>query len=172
MNPNTPPELLWDVIHAPNHARVNDPHHPRMWKKPDLNAGAIQPSAKKVWIVCDHPVLGYWIKKWGHISISSENVTIRDILDGIFKYLRKPLTEEDIEALNTIPGNLDSLDYARTKRAKESLEVDSVVMSSAYRRVDVVGTHRRFAGMRIVIYPDNTWRLHFNLLPGPVPRVV
>lgn len=171
-DPHSPPELLWDIIHPPDFARVRNPHFSHFWEKPDLDADSIQPSVKKVWIDCDHHVLSYWFQKWGHINVTSDSdrVTVRQVLEGIYSYLRTPLTEDDLRELNTVPGNDEGLRIAREKRAKDSYEIDAVVLANGFRRVDVAGSHRRFQGVRIAAYPDHTWKLHFNLLPGSVPR--
>jgi hypothetical protein len=169
-HPNAPPELLWDIIHPPDFARVRDLRFSHFWEKPDLDADSVQPCVKKVWIDCDHGVLSYWFQKWGPIKVASDRVTVRQILEGIYTYLRTPLIEGDLRELNTLPGNDEGLRIARAKRAKDSYEIDAVVLASGFRRVDIAGSHRRFQGMRIVAYPDHTWRLHLNLLPGSVPR--
>lgn len=169
-NPTAPPELQWDVIQPPNTARIHNPQIFQYWEKPDFDADAIQPSVKKVWIDCDHQVLSFWFQRWGPVTLAAEKVTIGQVLQGIYKYLRTPLTEDDLRELNTVPGNNEALHFARAQRANDSPELDAIVLASGFRRVDVVGCHRRFQGMRIVAYPDKSWRLHFNLLPGAVPR--
>jgi len=169
-NPGAPPELMWDVIHPPDFARVINPQESIFWGKPDLDADAVRPAVKKVWIDCDHQVLGFWFHKWGPITVTSDRVTVRDILERIYKYLRTPLTEDDLREVYSLPGNEDGLQMARERRAMDSHEIDAVVLSSGYRRVDVAGSHRRFQGVQMVVYPDHTWRLHFNLLPDTVPQ--
>jgi len=170
-NPTAPPELQWDIVQPPDTARIHNPHLFQFWEKPDSTCDAIQPSAKKIWIDCDHQVLSFWFRKWGPITLSDdEKVTVGQVLEGIYKYLRTPLTEDDLRELDTVPGNNEALHLARALRANESPELDVVVLASGFRRVDVAGSHRRFQGLRIVIHPDKSWRLHFNLLPGGVPR--
>ncbi|CAA7271620.1 unnamed protein product [Cyclocybe aegerita] len=170
-NPDAGPELLWDLIHEPDFARIRDPKHFKRWIKPDFDAEALQPSVKKVWVFSDHPVLAYWMTRWGHITIESDKVTVRDVLQAISDYLHMPLTKEDIHDVSAVPGNREHLRFARAQRAKDSYEVESVVLSSGYKRIDVLGGHRRFKGIHILIFPDETWRMYVGLLPGPVPRV-
>ncbi|KAF8911014.1 hypothetical protein CPB84DRAFT_1763129 [Gymnopilus junonius] len=165
------PYLVWDIIHPPRTACLCDRRYFRKWTMPDLSSVAIQPSVAKVWVTSDHPVLAYWIGIWGPISIQSDEITVKDTLEGIYFYLRTHLTKSDLQHVSSEPGNRKALRYARAKRAKESSEVEAVVLKQEYRRVDVLGGHRQFQGLRIVISPDNTWRLHLGLLPGPVPRL-
>lgn len=163
--------LIWDIIHPPECARLCDRRYFRKWIMPDFDSVAIQPTVGKVWVMSDHPVLAYWMGIWGPISIESSEITVKNILEGIYFYLRTHLTKSDLGHINLIPGNRKALRYARAQRAKESREVEAVVLKQEYRRVDVLGGHRQFQGLRIVISPDNTWQLHLGLLPGPVPRI-
>jgi len=173
-NPSAAPEILWDVIHPPAFARVSsDRQFFKKWRPPDFDTEALQPTGiKKVWILSDHIVLAHWVERWGPIIvISSKSLTIRDILEGIYAYFRTPLTSDDLHHVNSIPDNRRCLSYAHAQRAKDSYEIEAVVISQGYRRVDVVGGHRKFHGLRISILPDQTWRLYMNLTPGTVPRV-
>jgi len=175
--PQTPsalPEIVWDVIHPPDFARVSsDREFFKIWRLPDFDAEAFQPSGvKKLWILSDHPILAHWVERWGPIIIiSPQSLTIRNLLEGIYAYFRTPLTRDDLRHINSIPDNRMCLRYARAQRAKDSYEIEAVVISQGYRRIDVVGSHRRFNGLRISILPDQTWRLYMNLTPGTVPRV-
>ncbi|KAF8965240.1 hypothetical protein BDZ97DRAFT_1812816 [Flammula alnicola] len=173
-NPNDPfagPEILWDLVHPPGYARVRDRSFFKRWKKPELSSDALHPSVEKLWILSDHPVLAYWMGRWGPIVVRSEKITIEDVLQGIYTYLRTPLTREDLREVNSIPGNRKNLRYARDQRAKDSHEIEAVVIAHGYRRVDIVGGHRGFQGMRVAVLPDQTWRLYFGLRPGPIPRI-
>ena len=76
------PYLVWDVIHPPQTARLRDRQYSRRWTMPDLNSVAINPSVRKVWVVSDHPVLSYWMSFWGPISIESDEMSVKDILEG------------------------------------------------------------------------------------------
>lgn len=164
-------DIVWDVIHPPNRARVPDPTFFKRWKAPDISFEALQPTVDKIWILSDHPALAYWMGRWGPVIVRSDKITIGEVLEGIYTYLRKPLTRDDLWEINRVPGNRESLRYARAQRAKDSHEIESVVLAHGYKRVDVVGGHRKFQGLRVVILPDQTWRLYLGLCPGPVPRI-
>ncbi|PPQ71419.1 hypothetical protein CVT24_012237 [Panaeolus cyanescens] len=147
-NPLNPlvPHIAWDVIYPPSHARILDFQNsgPSRFISPALDVEALQPSVKKVWIFTDHQSLSYWMERWGPISITRDAITIADILQGIYDYLRTPLTLEDMQQVTKIPGNRECLRMARAYRAKDSLEVEAVVLAAPYRRIDVIGGHRRF----------------------------
>ncbi|KAF8163392.1 hypothetical protein B0H34DRAFT_695291 [Crassisporium funariophilum] len=166
------PQIIWDIINPPDYAGVrSDPHLHKRWTVPDFDGEAFKPSVKKIWVLSDHPVLAYWIDRWGPITIESAKITIREVLQGIYNYLRVPLTRRDLGQIKSIPGNRDALRSTRAHRARDSYEVESVVLGFGYRRVDVIGGHRRWQGVRIVVLEDNTWRLFLGLLPGPVAKV-
>ncbi|PPQ93269.1 hypothetical protein CVT25_015267 [Psilocybe cyanescens] len=163
------PWIFWDIIHPPEiYARLYDrPFLHRV--APDFKEPAFTTCIRKVRVVSAHPVLSYWINRWGILSIKSENMTIADVLNGIYKYLRELLTPDDIFRINSVPGNQKSLHYALNQRAKDTAEVEAVVIAQGYRRVDVLGGHRRFQGLHMQFPPEGSWQLCLFLLPGPVP---
>lgn len=158
-------------MHPPDSARIYDPSRYKPRIAPDFNAEPFQKTVEGIWVLSDHAVPGYWIERWGPITIEADRITIKDVLQGIYGYLRTPLTEQDLQHVDIMPGNCDTLHLARAYRARDSYEIDAVVFASGFRRVDILGGHRRFQGLRIVILPDGTWMLHLGLLPGTVPRV-
>lgn len=164
------PGLVWDIVHPPEFARIYDPSRYKLRKSPDFNSEPFQKTVKKIWVLSDHAGLGYWIERWGPITIEADKITIKHVLQGIYGYLRTPLTDEDLEHVDIMPGNCDTLHQARAYRARDSYEIDAVVLASGFRRVDILGGDRRFQGLRTVILPDYTWMLHLGLLPGTVPR--
>lgn len=166
------PHIGWDVIYPPSYARIAELQNPGPTRfiPPAFDTEALQPSVKKVWVFTDHQSLSYWMERWGPIAITADAITISDILQGIYDYLRTPLTKDDMQQVNKIPGNREVLQMTRCYRAKDSFEVEAVVLAAPYRRVDIIGGHRRFQGMKIVVMPDKTWRLYFGLLAGTMPR--
>jgi hypothetical protein len=164
------PGLVWDIVHPPEFARIYDPSRYRPPTSPEFHAEPFQKTVDRIWVLSDHAVLGYWIERWGPIVIEADKITIKDVLQGIYAYLRTPLTDDDLQHVDITPGNCDTLHLARAYRARDSYEIDAVVLASAFRRVDILGGHRRFQGLRIVTLPDCTWMLHLGLLPGTVPR--
>ena len=172
INPNAGSELLWDIVLPPERARVRHPNNPAIWTKPVFEAEAVAPCVKRIQLVGQHHSLGYWFSRWGPLEVKSDSVvTVRDVLGMIYTYLRAPLTGEELSYAMSILGNREWLKFSKEQRAKQSEEAESVVLSSGYRRVDLMGGHRRFAGLALVVRPDNTWMLYFSVLPGPAPRV-
>ncbi|KJA27118.1 hypothetical protein HYPSUDRAFT_987934 [Hypholoma sublateritium FD-334 SS-4] len=172
-NPALGAEILWDITQPPEYARVSTRSIFKRYKTPDISLNALEPTVEKAWILTDHSHLAFWMDRWGPIIVRAESVTIGDILQEIYAYLRVSLTREDLGAISRVSGNRKALRFARAQRAKDSYnELEAVVISHGYRRVDVLGGHRKFQGMRVVILPDRTWRLYLGLCPGPVPRMV
>jgi hypothetical protein len=169
-NPLDPsiPTLLWDVIHPPELARIYSGRH--LLLPVDLNAKAVRPMASELYITSDHPVLALWMTIWGPIMVRNPDITLCDVLDAIYKYLREPMKPEEMELLKSVPGNEANIQYAAHQRATDSYDLYSVTMKSGFRRVDVLGGHRMFMGLRPVVFQDNTWKLYLSLRPGPVPR--
>jgi len=109
------------------------------------------------------------MESWGPIMVENPKITIRDILDAIYDYFQKPLTRRDFRRICESPCNAARLTFAAHKRARDSYELRSVGLASGFKRVDALGDHRRFQGLRPVVFQDNTWKLFLGLLPGPVP---
>lgn len=169
-NPLDPsiPTLLWDVIHPPELARIYSGRH--LLLPVDLKAKAVRPMASELYITSDHPVLASWMTTWGPIMVRNSDITLCDVLDAIYTYLQEPLKPQDMERLKSVPGNEANVQYAAHQRATDSYDLYSVTMKSGFRRVDVLGGHRMFMGLRPVVFQDNTWKLYLSLRPGPVPR--
>lgn len=164
------PWIFWDITQPPElSVRLYDrPFLRRV--PPNFEDPAFTARIRKVRMVSTHPVLSYWMNRWGILTIrSSENLTIADILNGIYMYLRELLTPGDVSHINSVPGNQKSLRYALKERAKDSRAIEAVVIAQGYRRVDVLGGHRRFQGLHIQFPPEGSWQLCLSLLPGPVP---
>ncbi|KAF9566351.1 hypothetical protein CPC08DRAFT_704095 [Agrocybe pediades] len=170
------PDLVWDIVHYPDHARLIDRQRFKHYLKPAFEATAFEPDITKVWIVSDHPVLSHWIDKcWGHISVKAgegKKLTVFDVLYGVYDYMRRKLTPADMQHARQVPGNDKKIRAAGYTRIKESYELDAVGEKIGCVRADVVGHHRRFGGMRVVQIPNSAqWVLVLSLLPGPTPRL-
>ena len=170
-NPINPtiPILQWDILHRAEQARIYTGR--QVIVSVDLGSQAVLPNVSKVYISSDHHLLASWMESWGPIMVEKPKVTIRDILDAIYEYFQKPLTRKDFQRINETPYNAARLTISAHKRARDSYELYSVSLESGFRRVDIMGSHRRFQGLRPVIFQDNTWKLFLGLLPGPVPLV-
>lgn len=167
LNPNIP-ILQWDIIHRAEQASTYTGR--QILVRPNLGAAAMEPAPSKIYISSDHPVLAAWMKIWGPIMIEKPKITIRDVLDGIYDYFERPLTRSDLRRLRRDPNNTASLTYSAHQRAGDSYELYPVGLASGFRRSDAMGGHRRFQGLRPVVFQDSTWKLFLGLLPGPVPR--
>lgn len=171
-NPLDPsiPTLLWDVIHPPELARIYSGRH--LLLPVDLKAKAVRPKASELYITSDHPVLASWMTIWGPIMVRNSDISLFDVLHAIYTYLQEPLKPQEIERLKSVPGNEASVQYAAHQRATDSYELYSVAMKSGFRRVDVLGGHRMFVGLRPVVFQDHTWKLFLSLRPGDRKSVV
>ncbi|KAF9013914.1 hypothetical protein BDQ17DRAFT_1341718 [Cyathus striatus] len=170
-NPNNPsvPVLQWDILHSAEVARIFTGRHSVI--PVDLKAEAIFPVVNKVYIVTDHPILARWMERWGPIVAEADRITVRDVLDAIHEYFEQPLTRRDIQTIKAIPGNYTDLVYAAHRRVAEAYQLTTLGLRTGFRRLDAIGGHRRFQGLRPVVYQNRTWKLFLGLLPGPVPAV-
>jgi len=171
------PDLVWNIVHYPDHARLKDRRVIKHYLKPDLDAPAVNPPVTKIWVVSDHPVLSHWMQNcWGHISVKAEEgktVVVTDVLYAIYAYMRIKLTKQDMEHAKQTPGNEKKIRASGYDRIKESYEIDAIGREIGCVRADVVGHHRRFGGVHIVYHPTDPqqWRLVLSLLPGPTPII-
>lgn len=128
------------------------------------------PGASSIWIFSDHHNLASWMESWGPIIVEKPNITIRDVLDAIWNYFQQPLTQYEVDRITADPSNIYNLTYSAQQRAHDSFELYPVGLIAGFRRADVLGGHRRFQGLRPVVYQNLTWKVFMGLLPGPVPR--
>lgn len=175
INPIDPsvPVLQWDVIHAPELARVVGGRG--LLVALDLKASATTPKAKKMFITSDTPYLEYWMNRWEPIVIEkNDDIKVRDVLDAIHEYFQKPLTDEDIDALEaSSPGNMRAVRVAAGFRIRQSYDyLPAVSANRGYRRSDALGGLRRFQGLRVVVFANRTWKVYLSLTMGPVPDLV
>ncbi|KAJ7216611.1 hypothetical protein GGX14DRAFT_358804 [Mycena pura] len=176
LNPSVPP-LQWDVLHASEQARLYTGRG--IIKRANLSDGAVYPSAEKIWICADEencPILAYWIDVWGPIVVErGAGARIIDVLDAVHAYFLKPLTRRDLTLVRRSkspvnPDPIESLDRAAFRRAGDCYDLYEVAMRE-YKRIDVLGTFRKWGGVRPVVFMDGTWRLFLNLLPYEVPKI-
>ena len=73
-----------------------------------------------------------------------------------------------IEEKEEVWGGKTRLRSARALRLEQSYIIEH--NPTVYRRVDVVGGHRKFMGMRVQVYADDTWKILLGLMEGPSPR--
>lgn len=99
--------------------------------------------------------------------IEKADISARDVLDAIWEYMQEPLTDEDVLRV-TMSGWKTKLEYSARKRIRDGFELSAVARRNGYRRVDVLGGHRKFQGLRAEVYHDRTWKVFMGLTPGPV----
>ncbi|KAJ4488668.1 hypothetical protein C8R41DRAFT_406413 [Lentinula lateritia] len=160
--------------------------------------GQTDAKINKIWIESDTPLLAWWMQRWGPIIIEKSNITVRDVLDAVHTYLSIPLTNGDYKKAVEVQTPTDGVNHgngmrlrsARRLRASNGCELRSVALrgraledgwsaqlmgadpgeSSIYRRSDLLGTYRRFLGLRPIVFSDGSWKLLLGLGPGPVPK--
>ncbi|KAG6886057.1 hypothetical protein C0993_004047 [Termitomyces sp. T159_Od127] len=166
-NPADPsvPLLEWDISHRPDVAKRHTGR--QVIVPPDFLEKATLPPMPNIWIKSDHPVLASWMESWGPIQINTSDCTVRDVLDAIWEYMRKPLTEGDMARV-IAAGERDNLDLSARQRVRVSHELLPVAMKDGFRRVDVLGGHRKFLGLRAVVNSDRTWTTYMGLTSLPV----
>ena len=169
-NPYNPlaPILQWDIIHRAEQARALTGRE--LFVPVKLSDQATSPASPKIWIFSDHPYLAIWMEEWGPIVIEKGKITVRDVLDAIWEYFQQPLTEDEYHRISATPDGLRNLMYTARQRARDSFELCLVTRKNGFKRVDVLGGHRKFQGLRPVAYNNMTWKAFLGLLPGPVPR--
>ncbi|KAL1748655.1 hypothetical protein HDZ31DRAFT_29293 [Schizophyllum fasciatum] len=169
------PSLQWDILHGPTSARLLTPRC--LFVAPPLDEQAVDPASNVIYIVGDSDELRWWMAedpaRWGPLVCHKADgkFTVRDILDFIHTYFQTPLTGEQvamIEGTEATKGGKTRLRYARQQRLDQSYIIEH--NPTVYRRVDVVGGHRKFMGLRVQVYADNTWKILLGLMEGPSPR--
>ncbi|KAK7448048.1 hypothetical protein VKT23_013805 [Stygiomarasmius scandens] len=220
------PVLQWDITQAPEKARVLTGKS--LLVKPYIGEPAVvcgdaveEHKIHKIWIESDDYTLAWWMKnQWGPLIISKEQgkeLTVWDVLEGIYQYLAKPLTHWDYEKVvqsnaripatyspgtvqqldsRMMSNNLGRLKISAQRRMKDlgSLDIpgsawkgqwardvplpDGVpyanqipMLSYDFRRSDVLGSTRKFVGLRPMVQNDGTWALFLGLAPGGMVKV-
>ncbi|KAG5351264.1 hypothetical protein C0989_007204 [Termitomyces sp. Mn162] len=166
-NPADPsvPLLEWDISHRPDVAKRHTGR--QVIVPPNLLEKATLPPMPNMWIKSDHPVLASWMESWGPIEINTPDCTVRDVLDAIWEYMRKPLTDGDMARV-TAAGERENLELSARQRVRVGHELLPVALNDGYRRADVLGGHRRFLGLRAVVNLDRTWTVYMGLTSLPV----
>ncbi|THU96830.1 hypothetical protein K435DRAFT_663701 [Dendrothele bispora CBS 962.96] len=163
------PVLQWDITQLPEKARVLTGKC--LLVRPNLEEPAV---IYKVWIGSDDPTLGWWMTNmWGPLIIEKERgkeVSVWDVLEGIYRYLAKPLTHWDYEK---VVGN-EGGGWARDREpvpegVPNAGEV--AMVSYDYRRSDVLGSMKKFVGLRSMVQDDGTWMLYLGLASGGMVKV-
>ncbi|KAG6833757.1 hypothetical protein H0H87_001189 [Tephrocybe sp. NHM501043] len=166
-NPADPavPMLEWDISHRPEMAKRYTGR--LVYTAPDLKEKATMPPMPNMWILSDHPILAAWMKDWGPIIVHTANCTVRDLLDAIWEYMHYPLTKRDMERVD-MAGQRENLERSARQRVKDGYDLRPVALKTGFMRVDVLGTQRKFLGLRAVVNADKTWMVYMGLTSLPV----
>jgi len=107
---------------------------------------------------------------WGSVPVRS-NPTVLELIQSIYNYLGTPLTHDDLRYIRSTPQNRHLLEQACQHRIEEGYyAINDVERKGAFRRSDVLGSHRCFCGIRATKMGDKQDVLFFNFGPGRVPH--
>lgn len=157
------PSLDWDISHHSEQARQYTGR--LIFVKPKFSEKATMPPASSMEIHADDEILQGWMVHWGPIRIDKVDITVCDVLDGISDYMRTPLTTADVIRVGLSDGRAN-LDNAARRRIKDGYDLPDVAHTQTYRRVDVLGSLRKFLGLRVQVnHEDRTWMVFMGLKP-------
>lgn len=163
-NPVNPiiPSLRWDISHHPEQAI----HYTGrlVMIKPDLSSPATTPAAGEMHIYSDHQLLAWWMKSWGPIIVKKDGMTVYDVLRAISDYMRQPLTTEEVDRIER-SGGKPNLEFSAAQRIKDGHDIPAVARQMGYRRVDALGSHRTFQGLRVETFWDKKFKVFMGLMP-------
>ncbi|TDL22711.1 hypothetical protein BD410DRAFT_722311 [Rickenella mellea] len=149
-NSRTLPPLIWDLKHPPATARpASDPRHhvsPRLFAQ-----HATSPPTQFFRITS-----GLFPYSW-HIDIQNPHgVTVGDVLEGIFKFLRRGVDKyEFANASRTQSARVAESFYARVQRSHDP----RYEQSQGVRRIDWLLKHTMFVGLTPSLDAPHTWTL-------------
>ncbi|KAL0566143.1 hypothetical protein V5O48_015877 [Marasmius crinis-equi] len=140
--------LDWDLLFPPTPEYATLVNPPTPYARPKFS----EPAFKTGFVVSQlflrsssHQVLAYWMDIWGPLTLS-EIPTVQGLLEAIHQYLHTPLTSSDLDNLLSTPENKENVVHARRMRIREGCDLG---LNEGFKRVDVLGTHRKFAGIWI-----------------------
>jgi len=107
---------------------------------------------------------------WGSVPVGG-NPTVLELIQSIYNYLNRPLTQDDLRYVRSTSQNRHLLEQARQRRIEEGYyAINDVERKGPFRRSDVLGSHRCFYGIRATKMGDGQDVLFFNFGPGRIPR--
>ena len=147
------PQIIWDLTHSPYGAKGLTPQS-SINIQAQFNKMATHPAVVELHISI-HDGLSQAI--WGHIVIKNQTskVSVWDVLYGIYAYFQMPITQQDLDYLQTLDQSNHTilLDAAR-KRGETSGHM---------KRIDTLGDRRRFWGLWISNRGQEGWHLNLGL---------
>ncbi|THU96836.1 hypothetical protein K435DRAFT_663760, partial [Dendrothele bispora CBS 962.96] len=172
------PVLQWEITQHAKKARVLTENC--LLERLNLDEPAVMGhngyNNNQVRIGSDNPLLGWWMKNmWGPLIIENEGgeeVSVGDVLRGIYKYLAQPLTHLDYEKVAETEGDLGSLDMPGSAwKGGWATAGEAAMVSCDYRRCDVLGSMKKFVGLRPTLQRDGIWMLYLDLASGGMVKV-
>lgn len=129
----------------------------------DLDQIAVSPKATHIYLLSSLEILKNWMRLWGPIIIQKNNITIRDIFEAIYSYFQVRLTEDEVAEACRNEDDEARLAGAAYTRIQNGDQIYDVEIQNGFRRVDVVGDYRLFAGIVPLVYSDGTWKAFLQL---------
>ncbi|KAH9475324.1 hypothetical protein JR316_0012435 [Psilocybe cubensis] len=127
-----------DITQHPVYMAHSVPAH--IWDQP-----ATHPSAPSLVVVCDRLP---WMLTIYPTSSHRSYVTVRDVFDGIYTALRKPVLTAELATLS--PAGKAAVTAAYHERCRRIVdpEMFEMEMSKGFKRVDFLGKHTTFYGIK------------------------
>lgn len=180
-NPEDPnvAHIKWDMSLPPTSARRMSGVGIITSLKAKFNEVATNPPVDHVQIICpfgpEEPAgLGIPFPNIDIRKVSGD-VTVGDILYGIYDFFNEPLSDDEVAdvkrklegARSYIPW-YESLEYSATQRARVSHEIGALKKSGPYRRIDCMGSAQRFfSGMAVTYSQQGRWWMVLYGQPEP-----
>ena len=104
---------------------------------------------------------------WGAVLVEAENgvsgtVTVRDVFHAVWKYLQKPINQDDRDSLCNSPGGKkrwQSIERAYHQRCRAAPALEKYEQKQGVRRVDFLRCKSAYWGCYISYNIDGSWYL-------------
>ena len=107
---------------------------------------------------------------WGPIELPRKlprDVTVGDVVESIYAYLREPLTAADHTLiLSNSTRARDDMRSWRNYRTSRQTELEMDLTKKQYRRIDAMGHDRYFLGLRQEVFEDGQWTIRVSFGRG------
>ncbi|TFK16333.1 hypothetical protein FA15DRAFT_761450 [Coprinopsis marcescibilis] len=122
-----------------------------------LAQSATSPPLHQLTIVC--PEFLPW-----HIVVNAPPgafVSVRDVLDTIYRELRHPVTRAEYESLGSLKRAVDAAYFARISRIADPHHRD-LEARKGVKRIDLLMGRTRFSGLSLSMQHPDVWELHVS----------
>jgi len=107
---------------------------------------------------------------WGPIELPRKlprDVTVGDVVESIYAYLREPLTAADHTLiLSNSTRARDDMRSWQNYRTSRQTELEMDLTKKQYRRIDAMGHDRYFLGLRQEVFEDGQWTIRVSFGRG------